>query len=231
MVKISDEQEREGAKEVYYKHVGSVISNHELMLLWEKWLLLEVLGGHIEPLLNALDAVKIHDQAEIHLPSKFSLFSEDMGKWLKQAIDKTRIASELRNIFAHSAWAFGEGGDLIREEDTSKVKLIRPPSSIRSKTAGGYAEVKQIRIIELNEISFFVRNCNLVLKEFVDEVCYNTEPDIWEFPESGDWSDFEKRMRAKWNNWLVEKHKFDKFKLRMTKAESFGIQQYWYIPD
>ncbi len=226
MVKISDQQEREGAKEVYYKHVGSVISNHELMLLWERMLLMEVLGPNVEPLLNELDAGRIHHQAKLHLPSRFSLFSEDMGTWLELAIKKAETASKLRNIFAHAAWTFGEDDGLLAEEDTSKVMLIHPRRTI--KKIGGKAEVKQIRQIDLTDISFFVRNCNLVLKEFVDEVCYNTEPDIWDYPESVDWSDFEKLMRATWNDWLVKQQEF---KLQAIEAESFGAQQYWFPPD
>ncbi|MDE0540251.1 MAG: hypothetical protein OXH94_16175 [Rhodospirillales bacterium] len=228
MVEISDQQEREEAKEDYYTFVGSVISNHELMLLWERMLLMEVLGGHTESLLNELDAGRIHHQAEIHLPSKFSLISEDMGKWLKQAIDKAHTASKLRNIFAHAAWTFGEEDGPLSEEDTSKVKLIRPR---KSKEIGGKAEVKQIRPYELTDITRFVANCNRVWKEIVDEVCYNSEPDIWDYPESADWSDLEKRMRVRWNDWLAKKHKFEKFKLQTIEAESFGAQQFWVAPD
>ncbi len=228
MVKISNQQEREEAKEVHYTFVGSVISNHEMMLLWERMLLMEVLGPDAEPLLNELEAGRIHHQAKLHLPSKFSLYSEDMGKWLELAIKKADTASALRNIFAHAAWTFGEDDGLLAEEDTSKVKLIHPRKTISS---GGKAEVKQLRNYELTDISRFVMNCNLVLKEFVDEVCYNSEPDIWDHPESIDWSDFEKRMRAKWNDWLAKKHEFKKFKLQTIEAESFGAQQFWVTPD
>jgi hypothetical protein len=198
-----NDQEYEETRSNFYESIGSVISNHELILACERIILIDYFGAHVEPLINELDAKQLHHHARIHLPDRYASICEALGHKLERTIRNAEVASMLRNRLAHSAWKTAWSSE-TREIDTSKIEVVR---STTSRSSGGLSESKIASFIEFAEIAHFVSNCEWVLNYLAT---YTRDLRLSEMSavEKSDWINLDKILADELGEWFEEKFEF-----------------------